>query len=70
MLVKVIMAPPPFPSPARPYRNRVSRCLVQIYQSGESRTLYDTLQTFLKIAGDAKALDRDVHKMQVRVLRS
>ncbi|KDQ54486.1 hypothetical protein JAAARDRAFT_80176 [Jaapia argillacea MUCL 33604] len=61
-LVKVIIAQDPFPSPGRPLRNLVARCLITLFSNGESRTLFDTLQTFLRVAGDAKLLDKDMNK--------
>lgn len=59
--MKVILAQEPFP-PGRPLRNIVSRCFIAIYSLGETRTLYDTLQTFLRLIGDHKATDRDIQK--------
>lgn len=63
ILVKVITAPAPFPSPGRALRNLVARCLVLIYTRGETRSLFDTLGIFLKVAAEYKAVDRDVNKM-------
>lgn len=34
-----------------------------LYTKGETRTLFDALQSFVKIVGDFKAQDKDVNKM-------
>ncbi|KAF8916460.1 clathrin-coated vesicle protein [Mucidula mucida] len=49
-LVKVISGPSPYPPPGRAIRNVVARCLVTLYTRSETRTLFDTLQSFLKYA--------------------
>lgn len=64
-LVKVISAPSPYPIPGRALRNLVARCLIVIYSRGDSRSLFDTLQEFLKIASDFKSLDKEGTKMCV-----
>lgn len=63
LLVKIIASPEPYPSPGRPIRNLVAKCLTALYSRGETRTLFDTLQSFLKIAGDTKAPHKDVSRM-------
>ncbi|KAK0203615.1 clathrin-coated vesicle protein [Desarmillaria ectypa] len=62
-LVKIITAPNPFPVPGRAIRNVVARCLVSLYTRSETRTLFDTIQAFLKIVGDSKTADRDPHRI-------
>ena len=62
-LIKLIAGASPFPQPGRPLRNVAARSLVLLYTKGDSKSLYDALQTFLKTAGDAKALDTDMAKM-------
>ncbi|THH07979.1 hypothetical protein EW145_g3009 [Phellinidium pouzarii] len=62
-LLKVISGVPPYPSPGRPFRNIVARCLVLIYTRGETRTLFDTLQALLKVVGDIKAADAEMKKV-------
>ncbi|KAH8115151.1 clathrin-coated vesicle protein [Phellopilus nigrolimitatus] len=62
-LLKVIAGAAPYPNPGRPFRNIVARCLVLIYTSGETRSLFDTLQALLKIVGDMKASDVDFKKV-------
>lgn len=64
-LVKVITSPEPYPSPGRALRNPTARCLVSLYTRGETRTLFDTLQSFMKIVGDFKTPDKDMNKMYV-----
>ncbi|KIK61652.1 hypothetical protein GYMLUDRAFT_73165 [Collybiopsis luxurians FD-317 M1] len=61
-LVKIILAPTPYPAPGRAIRNAVARCLIAIYNRAETRTLFDTLQAFMKVTSDFKALDKDVYK--------
>ncbi|OCH91331.1 clathrin-coated vesicle protein [Obba rivulosa] len=63
ILVKIITATEPYPSPGRPIRNLVAKCLTEIYTRGETRTLFDTLQAFLKIAGDAKVPHKDTSRI-------
>jgi hypothetical protein len=62
VLVKAILAPDPYPPPGRPLRHLVVRCLIILFTKGESRPLYDTLQTLLKFLGDFKVVDKDVQK--------
>ncbi|KAH0586658.1 hypothetical protein H2248_007874 [Termitomyces sp. 'cryptogamus'] len=63
-LVKVITAPEPYPAPGRALRNIASRCLVALYTRGETKTLFDTLQAFMKIVGDFKtASDKETSKI-------
>ncbi|KAI5895636.1 ARM repeat-containing protein [Schizophyllum commune H4-8] len=62
-LVKIIAAPAPFPLPGRPVRNVVARCFIALYRRVETRTLFDTLQGFLKIVGDFKTPTKDEIKI-------
>ncbi|CAK5267776.1 unnamed protein product [Mycena citricolor] len=62
-LVKVVLAQDPYPMPGRVLRNSVARCLVALYTRGETRTLFDTLQAFMKVIIDFKTPDRDSHKI-------
>ncbi|KAF9069763.1 clathrin-coated vesicle protein [Rhodocollybia butyracea] len=62
-LIKIILAPTPYPAPGRATRSAIARCLIAIYGRGETRTLFDTLQAFMKVTSDFKTLDRDVHKI-------
>ncbi|RDB24443.1 HEAT repeat-containing protein 5B [Hypsizygus marmoreus] len=61
--IKIISAPEPYPAPGRALRNLVGRCLVTLYTRGETRTLFDTLQVFLKIVGDFKVVDKEMNKV-------
>ncbi|KAL0567040.1 hypothetical protein V5O48_014955 [Marasmius crinis-equi] len=63
ILVKIILAPEPYPSPGRALRNVVARCLTTLYRRGEARTLFDTLQAFLKVTADFKTPDMDARKI-------
>jgi HEAT repeat-containing protein 5 len=65
-LIKVVSSP--IPIPGRALRNLVGRCLVALYTHGESRSLFDTMQAFLKIVGDLKAVDKDANKMYATVI--
>jgi hypothetical protein len=62
-LVKVITTPEPYLPPGRALRTRAARCFVALYSRGETRTLFDTLQTFMKVVGDFKTPDKDMNKM-------
>ncbi|KAJ6577043.1 clathrin-coated vesicle protein [Mycena vulgaris] len=62
-LVKVVLAQDPYPIPGRALRNCVARCFVALYTRGETRTLFDTLQAFIKVIIDFKTPDRDSHKI-------
>ncbi|KAK0239818.1 clathrin-coated vesicle protein [Armillaria nabsnona] len=68
-LVKIVTAPSPFPAPGRAIRNVVARCLVSLYTRSETRTLFDTIQAFLKIVGDSKTADKDTRRMYSPLLR-
>ncbi|KAI5117719.1 hypothetical protein M0805_001805 [Coniferiporia weirii] len=59
-LLKVIAGEAPYPSPGRPFRNIVARCLVLMYTRGETRTLFDTLQALVKVIGDMNTKTSDV----------
>ncbi|KAJ4473613.1 clathrin-coated vesicle protein [Lentinula aciculospora] len=61
-LVKIIIAAAPYPPPGRATRNGVARCLITIYSRGETRRLFDTLQTFMKVASEFKTVDRDIYR--------
>jgi hypothetical protein len=58
----------PTPTPGRALRNLVGRCLVALYTRGETRTLFDTMQAFLKIVGDLKAVDNEANKMYAAII--
>ncbi|ESK97884.1 clathrin-coated vesicle protein [Moniliophthora roreri MCA 2997] len=61
-LVKIILSPDPYPSPGKALRNIVARCLITIYRRGETRTLFDTLQSLIKVTSDFKSIDMDARK--------
>ncbi|KAJ1300539.1 hypothetical protein OPQ81_002194 [Rhizoctonia solani] len=58
-LLKCVNVTPPFPMPGRPIRALVARCFLILYSRGETRTMYDTVQACLKVAGDTKLSERD-----------
>ncbi|CAE6356393.1 unnamed protein product [Rhizoctonia solani] len=58
-LLKCVNATSPFPAPGRPIRALVARCFLIIYSRGETRSMYDTVQACLKVAGDAKLSEKD-----------
>ncbi|KAH9948465.1 ARM repeat-containing protein [Amylocystis lapponica] len=62
-LVKIISAPEPYPSPGRPLRTLVAKCLIALYIRGETKTLFETLQAFLKILGETKPPYKDSSKI-------
>jgi len=45
----------PLPAPGRLIRNKVARCFLILFNRGETRSLYDTLQTLSRIANDNKS---------------
>ncbi|OSD03664.1 ARM repeat-containing protein [Trametes coccinea BRFM310] len=53
-LVKVVTAPEPYPLPGRPIRRLVASCLKALYMRGETKSLFDTIQAFLKILSETK----------------
>lgn len=61
-LLNLITASEPYPAPGRPVRSLVAQCLVRIYTYGDTKTLYDSLQTLLKPL-DPKSAYKDVHKV-------
>ncbi|KAJ7604033.1 clathrin-coated vesicle protein [Roridomyces roridus] len=63
VLAKIVLAPAPYPVPGRALRNCVARCLVALYTRGDTRTLFDTLQSFIKVILDFKTPDTDSHKI-------
>ncbi|KAI0303661.1 armadillo-type protein [Multifurca ochricompacta] len=63
-LVAVITSRDSYPVPGRALRNLVASCLLILYTRGDSKNMFDTLISFLKVAGDFKApADRDQHKI-------
>ncbi|KAF8523823.1 ARM repeat-containing protein [Gautieria morchelliformis] len=58
-LLSIAKGADPYPIPGRPIRHLVARCFIAIYTRGETRTLFDTLQALVKVAGEMKPLDRD-----------
>ncbi|KAI8972549.1 ARM repeat-containing protein [Trametes punicea] len=53
-LIKIVTAPEPFPLPGRPIRRLVASCLRALYMRGETKSLFDTIQAFLKILSETK----------------
>lgn len=65
-LITLITSPAPYPLPGRPIRSVVAQCLLALYARGETKTLYDTVQAFIKVAADQKStVLADVHRMYV-----
>lgn len=63
VLIKTVSGIEPYPTPGRSLRAVVSRSLVALYQKGETRTLFDTITSFLKIVGDMKSSDKEQSKV-------
>jgi hypothetical protein len=63
-LLKVICGSDSYPLPGRGIRSLAGRCFVLQYTRGDSKTLFDTLRTLLKTAGDMK-MDKDSLRMCV-----
>ncbi|KAI0742742.1 clathrin-coated vesicle protein [Daedaleopsis nitida] len=53
-LLKVISAPEPYPLPGRPIRRLVAGTLKALYMRGETKSLFDTIQSFLKLLAETK----------------
>jgi hypothetical protein len=62
-LIKVVLAPDPFPLPGRALRNLVARCFTVMYGRGETRSLFDTLQAFMKVVGEFKTTEKEAKRM-------
>ncbi|GBE87132.1 clathrin-coated vesicle protein [Sparassis crispa] len=62
-LVKIVTAPEPYPLPGRPVRNLIAKCLISLYTRAETKTLFDTVQAFLKIVGDSKTPHKDASRV-------
>ncbi|PIL25912.1 hypothetical protein GSI_11665 [Ganoderma sinense ZZ0214-1] len=58
-MIKIITAPEPFPLPGRPVRRLVAGCLKALYMRGETKSLFDTIQAFLKLLAEAKPPAKD-----------
>ncbi|TBU59882.1 clathrin-coated vesicle protein [Dichomitus squalens] len=58
-MIKVITAPEPFPLPGRPVRRLVASCLKAFYMRGETKSLFDTIQAFLKLLAETKPPAKD-----------
>lgn len=56
-ILKLVSSVPPFPQAGRPFRILAAKCLVLLYIRGETRTLFDTMQTLVKIIADQKESD-------------
>ncbi|KAJ8482572.1 hypothetical protein ONZ51_g5279 [Trametes cubensis] len=62
-LIKIVSAPEPFPLPGRPIRRLVASCLQALYTRGETKSLFDTIQAFLKILAEAKPPAKESSRM-------
>lgn len=69
-IINIVTRGSSFPSPGRPLRNVAARCLVLLYMKGDTKTIYDSLQTFIKVSGDAKAQDNELAKLYVSLTLS
>lgn len=58
-LLKIISSTAPYPPAGRPLRNLSARCFVTIYTRGETKTLFDTIQSLVRTVSDFKAHDSD-----------
>lgn len=61
--IKIVSGAENYPQPGRAIRNLVGRCFVLLYMRGETRSMFDTLQSLLKVVGDLKAMDKVVVKV-------
>ncbi|KAF8966949.1 clathrin-coated vesicle protein [Flammula alnicola] len=63
VFIKIISGVETYPPPGRAIRNLVGRCFITLYTRCETRTLFDTLQAFLRLVGDVKTNDKDIIKI-------
>jgi hypothetical protein len=61
--MKIALAKDSHTAPGRPVRNLLAKCYVSLYGKGDTRTVFDTINTFLKFAADAKIIDKDSSKV-------
>ena len=66
--LKIISESEGYPPPGRAIRNLVGRSLVVMYTRGETKTLFDTLQAFLRLVGDVRNLEKDVLRVYEAVI--
>ncbi|KAH8084924.1 ARM repeat-containing protein [Cristinia sonorae] len=63
-LIALVTSPAPYPIPGRPIRNLVAQSLIAIYSQGETKSMYDTIQALIKVAGDQKStVLQDAHRI-------
>ncbi|KAI0080179.1 ARM repeat-containing protein [Panus rudis PR-1116 ss-1] len=63
ILLKIIAGSSPYPPPGRPIRNLVAQCFLPLYIRGNTKTLFDTIQTLLKIPAEPKQVVPDVTRI-------
>ncbi len=64
-MVKIVSAPEPFPLPGRPIRRLVASCLKALCMRGETKSLFDTIQAFLKLLAETKPPAKESSRMCV-----
>ena len=64
-MVKIVTASEPFPLPGRPIRRLVASCLKTLYMRGETKSLFDTIQAFLKLLAETKPPAKESSRMYV-----
>ena len=62
-MIKIITASEPFPLPGRPVRRLVASCLKTLYMRGETKSLFDTIQAFLKLLAETKPPAKESSRM-------
>ena len=67
-MIKIVTAPEPFPLPGRPVRRLVASCLKTVYMRGETKSLFDTIQAFLKLLAETKPPAKESSRMCVNLL--
>ena len=60
---KITLAKDSHTASGRPIHNLLAKCYVSRYGKGDTRTMFDTINTFLKFAADAKINDKDSSKV-------
>lgn len=59
ILVKAGTGVAPYPLPGRGVRAATARAIIALYTRGDTRTLFETVLAFLKVAAEPKPGERD-----------
>ena len=68
VLVKIASAADPYPLPGCSVRQLVARCFTALYGKAETRSLFDTVLAFQKVAGELKPPENKDARVSVKRL--